>query len=244
MFRRRAACDSCSPGSPRDGHRRPELGEGLGAGSPSAAGSIRPRPRALLWKGGAPSSWPISIHSPSPAQRPAFVLLNKPAFFRGRMAPNLSGSCLSASQWLQGIAWRSEWVPCGAQKRRKIHFCRSKQCPGSRGVVGEGPSPQAGTPGANRRPWTLERRGDRGPGLGAPEEGALCLKGLPSWAGPPVFWSFVPGLKRSFMSPVRVRIFVGFKYSLIRCCLFTERKYAFYFILLCRFNLLPFVFNN
>ena len=150
MFRRRAACDSCSPGSPRDGHRRPELGEGLGAGSPSAAGSIRPRPRALPWKGGAPSSWPISIHSPSPAQRPAFVLLNKPAFFRGRMAPNLSGSCLSASQWLQGIAWRSEWVPCGAQKRRKIHFCRSKQCPGSRGVVGEGPSPQVGGDGPCR----------------------------------------------------------------------------------------------
>ena len=114
---------------------------------------------------------------------------------------------------------------------------------GKRGprAVGEGPSPQAGTPGAKRRPWTLERRGDRGPGPGAPEEGALCLKGLPSWAGSPVF---VPGLKRSFMSPVRVCIFVGFKYSLIRCCLFTERKYAFYFILLCRFNLLPFVFNN
>ena len=144
MFRCCAACNSCSPGSPRDGHRRPALGEGPGEGSPSAAGSIRPRPRALPWKGGAPSSWPISIHSPSPAHRPAFVLLNKPAFFRGRMAPNLSGSCLSASQWLQGIAWRSEWVPCGAQKRRKIHFCRSKQCPGSRGVVGEGPSSQVG----------------------------------------------------------------------------------------------------
>ena len=142
MFRRCAACNSCSPRSPRDGHRRPALGEGLGEGSPAAAGSIRPRPRALPWKGGAPSAWPISIHSPSPSQRPAFVLLNKPAFFRGRMAPNLLDSCLSASQWLQGITWRSEWVPCGAQKRRKIHFCSSKQCLGSCGVVGEGPSPR------------------------------------------------------------------------------------------------------
>lgn len=46
------------------------------------------------------------------------------------------------------------------------------------------------------------------------------------------------------MSPLRVCIFVGFKYFLIRCCLFTESKDAFYFILLCHFNLLPFVFNN
>lgn len=158
--------------------------------------------------------------------------------------------------------WEAEMMGAGCPKRwgtqreRELQN-KTKKCNrvgrggererrGKRGprAVGEGPSPQAGTPGANRRPWTLERRGDRGPGPGAPEEGALCLKGLPSWAGSPVFWSFVPGLKRSFMSPVRVCIFVGFKYSLIRCCLFTERKYAFYFILLCRFNLLPFVFNN
>lgn len=75
------------------------------------------------------------------------------------------------------------------------------------------------------------------------EEAAFCFKGLP--LGPvPNFLGFVPDLKGSFMSPMRVCIFVGFKYSLIRCCLFTERKDAFYFILLCHFNLLPFVFNN
>lgn len=59
----------------------------------------------------------------------------------------------------------------------------------------------------------------------------------------PIFWVLF-WFKRSFMSPMRVCIFVGFKYSLIRCCLFTERKDAFYFILLCHFNLLLFVFNN
>ncbi|XP_043740157.1 uncharacterized protein LOC122681788 [Cervus elaphus] len=63
------------------------------------------------------------------------------------MAPNLSGSCLSASQGLQGITWCSEWVPCGAKKRRRIHFHSSKQCLGSRGVAGQGALP----PGWRRR---------------------------------------------------------------------------------------------
>lgn len=71
-------------------------------------------------------------------------------------------------------------------------------------------------------------------------EGAFCFKGLPL-GSVPNFLGFVSDLKRrGFMSPLRVCIFVGFKYFLIRCCLFTERKDAFYFILLCRFNLLPF----
>lgn len=115
---------------------------------------------------------------------------------------------------------------------------------GKRGprAVGRGPPPQLEPQEPTDRPGPW--RGGEGGQAQGPRRKALCLKGLPSWAGYPVFWSFVPGLKKSFMSPMRVCIFVGFKYSLIRCCLFTERKDAFYFILLCRFNLLPFVFNN
>lgn len=61
---------------------------------------------------------------------------------------------------------------------------------------GEGPSPPAGTPGANRPPWTLERRGG-GPGPGSPEEGAL-FEGTPFLGRLPSFLEFRSRFKKKF----------------------------------------------
>lgn len=58
-------------------------------------------------------------------------------------------------------------------------------------------------------------------------EGAFCFKGLPL-GSVPNFLDFVSDLKGKVLGrPLRVCIFVGFKYFLIRCCLFTESKDAF-----------------
>ena len=64
------------------------------------------------------------------------MLLNKPAFFRGRMAPNLSGSCLLASQGLQGITWCSE-----CSKEKKHSFSQQQAAPGQPWSGGAGGPP-------------------------------------------------------------------------------------------------------
>lgn len=56
--------------------------------------------------------------------------------------------------------------------------------------------PPAGTPGANRPPWTLERRGG-GPGPGSPEEGAL-FEGTSFLGRLPSFLEFRSRFKKKF----------------------------------------------
>lgn len=84
MFRRCAACNSCSPRSPRDGHRRPALGEGVGGGQSRCCWEHPAQAQGpSLEKGEAPSAWPIKHSQPHTLPAPSLCAPEQASFLPG-----------------------------------------------------------------------------------------------------------------------------------------------------------------